>query len=183
MRASALATWIARHSDVSAQTGGELAMEDALLSHPNPVCQDTNAIYVFTIINLLRGVSPQDALKYTDEFVKMNDFYDKVKHWYSRESLDISTMDAKQQCGHVRWGFVLAFYFLRHPEISFEEAIKITLMKGGDTDTNAAIVGGLVGAYQPIPDYMKDPVLAFDCTNQNHIRPIEYSVRSVLGRL
>ena len=36
------------------------------------------------------------------------------------------------------------------------------LQLGGDTDTNAAIVGGLIGAYHGasgIPGFMKDPVL------------------------
>jgi hypothetical protein len=77
-------------------------------------------------------------------------------------------------------------YFLRHPEISYEEAIKITLMKGGDTDTNAAIVGGLVGSYQSIPEYMIRPVLDFDCTAdgfKHHKRPAEYSVKNVIGHL
>ena len=42
-----------------------------------------------------------------------------------------------------------AFYYLKC-ETSYEAALKDILMKGGDTDTNAAIVGGLLGAYQTI---------------------------------
>lgn len=48
---------------------------------------------------------------------------------------------------------------------SYEEAISDILLKGGDTDTNAAIVGGLIGALHgasAIPEYMKAPVLARD---------------------
>ncbi len=80
----------------------------------------------------------------------------------------------------------MAIYFLRHPEIGYEEAIKITLIKGGDTDTNAAIVGGIVGSYQSIPEYMLRPVLDFDCTVEglrHHKRPAEYSVKKVIGHL
>jgi ADP-ribosylglycohydrolase len=79
----------------------------------------------------------------------------------------------------------MAIYFLRNPEINFEEAIKITLMKGGDTDTNAAIVGGMVGAYKQIPEYMLKPVLDFDCTaeGRHHKRPAKYSVKKVIGHL
>jgi ADP-ribosyl-[dinitrogen reductase] hydrolase len=39
------------------------------------------------------------------------------------------------------------------------------LREGGDTDTNAAIVGGLIGAYvgySKIPQSYKDAVLNFD---------------------
>lgn len=181
MRATAIATWIAKHTDIPAEIGAELAMEDASLSHPNQVCKEVNAIYVFIIIHLLRGISPSETLQNTGDFILINAFSDKVKKWYFEESLDISTLNCKEKAGHVRWGFVLAVYFARHPEISYEDAIRITLMKGGDTDTNAAIVGGLVAAYNAIPEYMRQPVLDFDCIHQQRERPSEYSVgRSVI---
>lgn len=186
MRATAIATWIAKMSTPDIEMGVNCAKEDARLSHPSIVCQDVNAIYVFAIINLLQGKSPDLTLKLTDEFVDSENITsEKVKYWYFEESLDITEMNATQQIGHVRWGFVMAMYFLRHPEINYEEAIKITLMKGGDTDTNAAIVGGLVGAYHKIPEYMLRPVLDFDCTTEgrHHKRPAEYSVKKVIGHL
>jgi ADP-ribosylglycohydrolase len=54
----------------------------------------------------------------------------------------------------------MSMYFLQNPHIGFEEALRIVLRKGGDTDTNAAIVCGLVGCYQEIPAMLRDPVLA-----------------------
>jgi ADP-ribosylglycohydrolase len=182
MRVSAIPYWIVKNNlDIS--IGVNYAKEDAKLSHPNIVCQECNAIYVFTISHLLKGVSLESIIKLTDDFVTKHISSEKVKQWYFEESLDITNLDATRQIGHVRWGFVLAMYFLRHPEYTFEEAIKITLMKGGDTDTNAAIVGGLVGSYRYIPDYMKNPVLDFDCTlegRKHHKRPAEYSVKKLL---
>jgi hypothetical protein len=62
-------------------------------------------------------------------------------------------------------------------------------MKGGDTDTNAAIVGGLVATYQPVPENMVKPVLNFDCAAavergpgvpKHHWRPVAYSAGRVL---
>lgn len=186
MRATAIATWFAK-SDLEAYIGAQYAMEDAILSHPSSVCQEVNAIYVFTLINLLRGVSQKDAIQYTDEFINLNDFSDKVKEWYFTESIDITHMNATVNIGHCRWGFVLAFYFLRHPDISYEDAISVTLMKGGDTDTNAAIVGGMVATYQDIPKYMLNPVLYFDSSidfrldsKNGHVRPIMYCVKYAL---
>jgi ADP-ribosyl-[dinitrogen reductase] hydrolase len=186
MRATAVATWIAKNPTSDIYMGVECAKEDARLSHPSIVCQEVNAIYVFAIINLLRGKSPQETLQLTINFVNLYCISETVKYWFFSESLDISNLDATRQIGHVRWGFVMAIYFLRHPEITYDEAIKITLMKGGDTDTNAAIVGGMVGAYQKIPDYMLKPVLDFDCTleiGRHHKRPAEYSVKKVIGHL
>ncbi len=186
MRATAIATWIANKPGADIKMGVECAKEDARLSHPNIVCQEVNAIYVFAIINLLQGRTPNETLQLLDTFIDMEITSEKVKYWYFQESLDVSNMDATRQIGHVRWGFVMALYFLRNPDIGFEEAIKITLMKGGDTDTNAAIVGGMVGAYHNIPDYMLNPVLEFDCTiegRRHHMRPAEYSVKKVIGHL
>jgi ADP-ribosyl-[dinitrogen reductase] hydrolase len=185
MRATAIATWAALYPNTTIQTAVECAKEDARLSHPSIVCQETNAIYVFAIVSILRGKTPTEVIGLLNTFIKDNITSPKVRQWYFIESLDITEMDATKQMGHVRWGFVLSMFFLRNPTIDFEEAIKITLMKRGDTDTNAAIVGGLVGAYHKIPEYMLRPVLDFDCTidGRLHLRPEEYSVKRVIGHL
>ena len=43
-----------------------------------------------------------------------------------------------------------------------------TIMQGGDTDTNACIVGGMIGAYlgaSKLPQSMVSKTLSFDCEN------------------
>ena len=68
--------------------------------------------------------------------------------------------------GWARWGFALAFAALRR-RLPYAEAIEWTLERGGDTDTNAAIVGAMIGALwgaSSIPPSMRCPVLAFDPT-------------------
>jgi ADP-ribosylglycohydrolase len=60
--------------------------------------------------------------------------------------------------------FVWAFYYLKN-EITYSEALKDILLQGGDTDTNAAIVGGLLGAAYGLSALAKhqiDAVLKFD---------------------
>jgi ADP-ribosyl-[dinitrogen reductase] hydrolase len=204
MRASAIATWAAAHPTMTAEEAAEIAKADARLSHPNIVCQEVNAIYVFTIKLLLHGVPPTAVIDDIDEYVAVHVTSDKVRKWWSVESLELpksvifsagpltnplvggNPAQLTSCAGHVRWGFVLAMYFLRHPDISYEEAIKRTLMLGGDTDTNAAIVGGLLGAYKPIPEYMLQPVLTFDCVRERpkmQIRPAEFSVGRVITHL
>jgi ADP-ribosylglycohydrolase len=76
----------------------------------------------------------------------------------------------------------MAMYFLRHSEIGYEEALVTVLTFGGDVDTNACIVGGLVACYQPIPERLSAPVLAFDSTlelRDRRWRPAEYCVGKV----
>ncbi|KAG6946393.1 hypothetical protein JG688_00016066 [Phytophthora aleatoria] len=88
-------------------------------------------------------------------------------------------LESPRVVGHVRWAFVLATYFLRQNE-SYERAIQQTLLKGGDTDTNAAIVGGLIGALhgvESIPSRMREAVLTFDATkpaSTHRLRPVGY---------
>jgi ADP-ribosyl-[dinitrogen reductase] hydrolase len=185
MRASAIATWAAAHPAISAEVAGKVAKADARLSHPSTVCQEANAVYVFTIVLLLRGVPPESIITEIDEYVAEHVTSPIVRKWWHEESIALPT-SVIDCAGHVRWGFVLAMYFLRHPEIDYEEAIKITLMLGGDTDTNAAIVGGLVGTYKPIPDYMVRPVMTFDCVAEapgHQIRLLEFSVARVIRHL
>lgn len=66
---------------------------------------------------------------------------------------------------------------------TYESAIRWVLGGGGDTDTNAAIVGALVGAavgFQQLPKAWVDAVLSSDSTLGNHPRPVKYSTADVL---
>ena len=49
---------------------------------------------------------------------------------------------------------------------AYHNAIRETIQEGGDTDTNACIVGGMIGAYlgaAKLPKEMVSKVLNFDC--------------------
>lgn len=181
MRATALATWMACHPNMTITHCIEHAKADAELSHPSEVCCETNQIYMLAVCMLLRGEDPVTTLRYVSDYVEEQIQNEAVKEWFFRDSLDISELNCERSIGHVRWAFTLAMYFLRNPHITYEEAICITLMKGGDTDTNACIVGGLVACYQPIPEYMLQPVLKFDCMLEGIQRPEVYSVKKWFG--
>lgn len=50
----------------------------------------------------------------------------------------------------------------------YKECIRRTIQRGGDTDTNAAIVGGMIGALvgtHNLDESMVSKVLTFDCVN------------------
>jgi hypothetical protein len=69
--------------------------------------------------------------------------------------------------------------------LPFEEALRQVLLLGGDTDTNAAIVGGLLGAYwgaEGIPDGLKGPVLA-RCSSSAGIKRPGYLLTGQLPEL
>ena len=81
-------------------------------------------------------------------------------------------LQCERQIGWCKYGFVLSFYFLlmidEEDPNAFHNAIRETIAQGGDTDTNACIVGGMIGAYlgiQKLPEDMVSKVLNFDCEN------------------
>jgi ADP-ribosyl-[dinitrogen reductase] hydrolase len=186
MRATAIASYVDQYYQGNPLVAVEIAKQDALLSHPSIVCQETSQIYVYALVHLLKGADSEEVLLRLDRFIKRAITSETVRRWFYEESLDLSGMDCTQQEGHVRWAFVMAMYFLRHPEIGFEEALTMVLQRGGDTDTNACIVGGLVACYQPVPERLSAPVLAFDSTlerRDRRWRPAEYCVGKVFGFL
>jgi ADP-ribosyl-[dinitrogen reductase] hydrolase len=174
MRATALAHWASRDDEVPPSMVALMGRVDSQLSHPNMVCQECNSLYLYAATLLLRGVAPLEAYKKTGEFAIATVSSQEVLKWFFNDSQDITRLDCRTNIGHVRWGFCLAFYFLQNPHIDFEEALRLTLLKGGDTDTNAAIVGGLVGCYREIPEKLKKPVLLYRADGggqKGHVRP------------
>ena len=76
----------------------------------------------------------------------------------------------------VKQSFVLAFYFLlRHGNgCSYEHAVRETIRLGDETDTNACIVGGLLGAavgIDDVPEDLRIKVLGFDSASKSLLKP------------
>ena len=89
---------------------------------------------------------------------------------------NLQVLDPSKQIGWLKHAFVLSYYFLlKKPQLSYEECIAETLLRAGDTDTNGAIVGGMIGAYygkKALPEMMVDKVLNCDLTQgENQHRP------------
>lgn len=153
----------------------EFGKSDAQLSHCNEVCQEVNGLYCLIIAKLINGV-PVDEILITIEKKITNG---EVREWFDRANL-LDNIDCKKNIGYCKHGFQLCIYFLRNPT-TYVQAIKTTLLKGGDTDTNGKIVGNVVGAMvgiNKIPEYMLEPVINFDCVNTEvgHYRPKKYNV-------
>lgn len=138
-----------------------LVRADAGLSHPNPVVVEASAAYAVAAAHLLRGAAPLQAVRAaTDQTV-----HPEVKGWLQDAERGVLG-DVRMQEGFVRWGFTLAFYHLSRGT-GFLDALTDTLARGGDTDTNACIVCGLVGCHwgaTGIPARLRQPVLMFDPT-------------------
>ncbi len=161
----------------------QIAKSDAQLSHPNIVCQEVNAIYSVLIAFLIKNPGKHiDAINFVKPLIQN----EEVEAWFEKAQHPqfLDKINCRDNIGFVKHGFSLVIYFLYH-QIPFEEAIHQTLKKGGDTDTNAKIVGSLLGALyglQKIPKYMIQPVLDFDGKNGIQ-RPPKYNIQKMIQRL
>ena len=145
--------------------------QDNCLTHPNPTCQHSSAVYCIAIRHLM--LNPKDnigALRAVLEWTKALDNRE-VQGWLTSADQN-RDVGYSPSIGFVKYGFTQAFRHLKNGT-SYLDAIFETLMGGGDTDTNACIVGGLVGAYhgeEGIPGPMKTAVLHCD-TGKGRQRP------------
>jgi ADP-ribosylglycohydrolase len=174
MRSIGLGIWSWR---LSPEEAAAAARSDAKLSHPNPSCQHANAAYVVAVRYLVlnpgdnRGAARAAAAALDDASA------DEVRSWLAEAEAG-SGPPYHPMAGFVRIAFTPAFRHLK-AGARYVAALRETLGGGGDTDTNACIVGGLPGALhgeEAIPEPMRAAVLNCD-TAQGRLRPEAYSTR------
>jgi ADP-ribosyl-[dinitrogen reductase] hydrolase len=156
MRISPLGIWGANY-DV--RQVSEWAQQDAPITHPHPICLQANDLFAMAISHGIRtgDISPTEI-------------YRKVLVWAEESRVGASLMDAigdaetSPPADYVtKMGWMLiALQQLLHAT-SLEEAVIDTIGRGGDTDTNAAIWGALLGSV-----YGRDaiPIQWIECLNQ-----------------
>lgn len=132
----------------------EWAQQDAALTHPHPICRQANALYAMAIAHANRtGIEPKDL-------------YRRILTWAEEIKVDESLLGAISSAAtgppadyvhHQGWvliAFHNALWQLLHAS-NLEEGVADTVMRGGDTDTNAAICGALLGTVygrRAVPD-------------------------------
>lgn len=179
MRATPLAVWGARREPAEVVAA---AMRDARLSHPNDACVGAAAAYVLAIRHLVNDRGDVAGALAHAEAVLEADRFAEPRRWLEEARAGVLVPYSPLE-GFVRIGFTHAF---RHLTIgtSYEDALRETLAGGGDTDTNACIVGGLLGARwgaEAIPPRMTEAVLACDTSAGANPRPAELHPRHAPG--
>ena len=121
------------------------AKEDAALTHPNPVCQDANAVFASAVAFAIRtGESPQAVYSYALNAAREMPAATTVIN-VLEEATNRRPADYSRNMGWVLFALQNAFWQLLHTS-SLEEGVAGTVELGGDTDTNGAIAGALLGA-------------------------------------
>lgn len=173
MRASPLG--ICAHA-FDLEEAAALARQDSALTHPNPVCGDAAASYVVALAHAMKHGDARDAWRAALEWARRSAVPPVVT------SLE-KAADEPPTCDGANQGWVLialqnAFYELLHAT-SLEDAVVATVRRGGDTDTNAAVTGALMGAVHgrpAVPAQWREMVLSCHAhpARARHPRPMAY---------
>ena len=161
----------------------KLAAEDAALTHPNRICQQVNGLYATAIAEAVReGPAPKTLHERmaaraeqwnVDQAVR-----ERIEQAQTRRPPEYS-----DQMGWVLTAFQNALYELLHAR-TLEEGVIATVHCGGDTDTNAAICGALLGAVygrDAVPGQWVDRIVECRPTAETtQPRPEEYWPDDVL---
>jgi ADP-ribosylglycohydrolase len=119
------------------------AREDALLTHPHPSCQDASAVFAAAVALAVGGGGTATAVADAVEaLARQAGVAPDVLT--ALERARVARPDYTTHQGLVTVALQNAFYQLRHA--SPEDGLVDTVRQGGDTDTNAAIAGALLGA-------------------------------------
>lgn len=137
------------------------AREDARLTHPHRVCLDANALFAMALAHAIdRGPTPREL-------------YERIAAWAKEEEICAAVRACVEEATagppddymtHMGWVLIAlrnALWQLRHAP-SLEEGVIDSVMRGGDTDTNAAICGALLGAVhglEAVPARWTGPIL------------------------
>jgi ADP-ribosylglycohydrolase/fructose-1,6-bisphosphatase/inositol monophosphatase family enzyme len=124
-----------------------LAAQDAALTHPSPVCAGASAAFAAAVAAGVGGADPGAMLAVAVAHAGEGEAAARIR------DLLLAAMDAPPaRCdsgniGDVAIALANAFHRL-HRRQDFEVALVETVAAGGDTDTNAAVAGALLGAAQ-----------------------------------
>jgi ADP-ribosylglycohydrolase len=128
-----------------------LVCKDVFLSHSKRTVANLVYLYVTILVKLYQQ-QPWEEIKYELDFKHDTRNINIFKNFGNYNNVNVF-----ENMGWDAHAFSLVLFCLEN-DYTFSEAMSFVLKKGGDTDTNAAIVGGIMGAkygYQCIPHLKK----------------------------
>jgi ADP-ribosylglycohydrolase len=175
MRASPLGIFGAGNPAVAARW----ARADSRVTHPHQVCQDACAVFVAAIATAIaEGSSPQECYCAALNEAQRSNVAAAIVETLAAAA-ERPPADYQRNQGWVLIALQNAFYRLLHAA-SLEEGVTQTVMCGGDTDTNAAIAGALLGAVHgrdAIPPQWLRSILScrpLPESGVSEVRPVEF---------
>ena len=149
----------------------EFTKQDVTLIHSHLTAIQSVVCYNIAIAHLLNNIGDAEGAidrvsKYI-ETIESEDWSNLKDIWKQTLEAESPTdlITAKEKIGFVLIAFSYAFFYLKK-DYTYEAAIRDMLLQGGDTDTNAAIVGGLLGARWGLKAIPKEWVESLNFDNE-----------------
>ena len=142
MRVSPIGIWA-----VTAEEAAAAAMADSDLTHPHPVCAIACGAYAAAIAVGIGGADRQGMGRAAADIAEAASGQDGgvVARALAAAASGRPPADFLHRQGWVVIALQNAFFHLAHTA-GIEDALARTIAEGGDTDTNAAVAGALLGA-------------------------------------
>lgn len=174
MRVLPIALWAATHPDFDWQTA---AREDAAITHPHPICGEANMVFVHALLTAMQPDVPAEEI-----FLSTLEFAD-AQHLSAELRQTLLAAASRpdydgENIGWVRVALQGAFYQLLRAT-SFRKTMVDVVSAGGDTDTNAAITGALLGAWKGIDCLERSWLAAVRAANPRHYTKLLPTLRSL----
>ncbi|CDW91870.1 UNKNOWN [Stylonychia lemnae] len=146
MRITPLAVW-----------GSQLSNDDlyravylqTYLTHCNQIAIDSTYIYCFAIKLILNGKTDRQTIFEEVLLEAQTRQMSKIVEWLN-DSCQSKLPSPTFNQGWLKIAFVYSFHFLLQKNNDLNSCLKQMIMGAGDTDTNAAIVGGLIGSFEEL---------------------------------
>jgi ADP-ribosylglycohydrolase len=123
--------------------------QECSITHTADVVIWSTYIYVLAIRNAVRGFTRQQNYQMcywmTVRYSRVISAVAVVLNWL--ENADKVWQDEQKHIGHCKLAFQFAMSSLLN-QTSYDQTLDKVIRQGGDTDTNAAIVGALIGAHE-----------------------------------
>ena len=156
-------------------------------AHTERSCQQATAAYTLAIRHLILYPKDQSGALASVRYY-LEKTQSEVFDWFE-DAMSGELPDGKPNMGFVKIGSTHAFYHLKEKS-GFRSSITQTLALGGDTDTNACIVGGLIGAYYGFDRLISNDAnrtaiyKVLDCDVQlGQPRPSKYTSKNLVNQL
>ena len=160
----------------------QLVREECDLTHPHEIVKEICYLYCIAIKYLIMRKSKEEVYKMITKYAKLprtrivlSDAAKEAEPVFIINELlteDYIMTDDKQFQGYIGIAFQNAIYELMNGT-SFEESLTRVVSRGGDTDTNAAITGGLLGAHYgiaKIDERWQEKVIGADIERYNRTK-------------
>ncbi|KAL4492925.1 hypothetical protein ABPG72_020704 [Tetrahymena utriculariae] len=174
--------------------------EEQSLTHPNQTCLECSYIFTRACIQLIQTGDAMQTFDTINKYIKNECPDQEIQYYWNNHVLQEKPTNAIENQGYVFHAFTMAFIFLKQftkfnltqqsqqkPNL-FIDKIRKAISQCGDSDTNAAICGTLLGSLLNLNEFPQIYLLKIiQCDLQNskqpllkHVRPFIYNPRNCI---